>query len=1049
MRRHIRIAGIFGLLLASWQPASAHEGDLAAEQELTQAYSGRQIATGSPNALDVVAEIIHLASSHIESSQGGPLLPADTHIDRVAWKDNVCEIDLTFELIPDGWRLSALDLESLTNALHRPFVADPHFGGTQVRARGGENDEYGTLEQFSGDAAAELSKLTAQRLFSLEMAFYKAIALAGGPFRGAPDMPRDAGDAMPPTGGESTPRGGPSGSAARQPVGALTGVTVYCSAGHGWTAGASAWILQRPVLNSMCEDYGNLDQLNYFAAYAFNAGATVVPLRPVGWQPIEIVLDNDDPGVTYSGSWSNNTTGPKYYENGVTNSGVAYRFATAAASETAVATYTPTIVVSGHYPVYCFTPSGSNRVRQTYRIGHSGGTSEVTIDHRETGGGWVWLGEYFFEAGGANFVAITNASTDSGVVVADAIRWGGGFGDLSRPGPNSISGYPRDEEAQRYWGHSQWGSNAVGFDSSIWDVSGSDDQSDNVGTGARIAREMNEVPAGGVNVDRWKRVHLEFHTNAFDTNARGQMCLTTDLGATTNQAAFATTLSNEVDADLTLRNGEFETAWYDRAGATLSGSYGAIATTNNSNEFDATLIELAFHDNVTDAQLLRDPRMRQAMAQACVHGITKFLHSLAGSPVPLAFAPDTPREPRVLDLGGGDVQIDWAAPLTDGARGDPATGYVIYTSSNGLGFGNPIVLGNVTSHTVTGVPVGETRYYRIAATNAGGESMPTEVLAVRRPAAGTANVLIVNGFDRLRRQTNPIQTFTQPPAYAGQSIEREIWRQSNSYDYVIEHGVSLAANGEGFASCANEAVASGAVLLTGYEIVDWILGTESAEDLTFSTTEQTAVTNYLNAAGRMFVSGADLAYDLVGANHGSSFAQNTLRINYGVNDSNSYAVTPTANGLLAGLANFNFDPAGGAAYDAREPDTMTTRPDSRSCINYVGGTGGIAGLQYSSGVYNVVAFAFPFETISSPSVRDLVMQRVLNYLRTATGPLMFDFDNDADVDFNDFNSFVFCFRGPGLTYPPGQFCLEGDPDGDLDLDMQDFKVMQRIFTGPP
>ena len=41
---------------------------------------------------------------------------------------------------------------------------------------------------------------------------------------------------------------------------------------------------------------------------------------------------------------------------------------------------------------------------------------------------------------------------------------------------------------------------------------------------------------------------------------------------------------------------------------------GAISTGNNSNEFDATLIELAFHDNQQDAELLRDAGVRRAMA---------------------------------------------------------------------------------------------------------------------------------------------------------------------------------------------------------------------------------------------------------------------------------------------------------------------------------------------------------------------------------------------------------------------------------------------------
>ena len=195
----------------------------------------------------------------------------------------------------------------------------------------------------------------------------------------------------------------------------------------------------------------------------------------------------------------------------MTSSGVPYRYATASTTESATARFTPTITVTDFYPVYCFTIGSDNRTLQTYRVSHSGGIAEITIDHRETGSGWIWLGNYYLEAGGANYVEITNESSESGYVIADAIRWGSGVGDISRPGPGSVSGYARDEECQRYWAHKELGINGVGFDSDIWD-GGGDDGGDNVRCGGKWAREMNQVPAGGIQVDRWKRVHLEFHT---------------------------------------------------------------------------------------------------------------------------------------------------------------------------------------------------------------------------------------------------------------------------------------------------------------------------------------------------------------------------------------------------------------------------------------------------------------------------------------------------------------------------------------------------------
>lgn len=999
--------------------AESHEGDHHVQELVDAGYGGGDVPTGSSAALDALWRLLPILQT-VPKQDGAPLLPFGTLVERAEWQGNVLGVFVTLNSGASAGSHSQLDLETLSRSLARPFLSDSRFGGLRLHVRRTAFDAYDGPSSLLPELAATPPSPAAELLPEQGVIPARAPALPGTSIHSG--------------------IGGPTANASRQPVGALTGVTVYVSAGHGWTAGASAWGLQRPVLLGMCEDYGNIDQLNYFAAYAFNAGATVAPLRPAGWQPIEVVLDQDDPGVSFTGGWSAGSSS-KYYENGVTNSGEVYKAVAAAAVEDARARFTPTLPASDFYPVYCFTIAGANRARQTYRVRHNGGLSEITIDHREAGNGWVWLGDYYFVAGEDNYVEITNQSPDAGFIISDAIRWGGGFGDVNRPGPNTVSGYPRDEEAQRYWGQSEWGANAVGFDSTIWDLTTSDDLSDNVGAGARMAREMNLAPAGGVQVERWKRVHVEFHSNAFNAAARGQLCLITDTGSTTNQASFATTLSNEIDADMLVLDNLFEHQWVDRAAPTLTSSYGAISTGNNSNEFDATIVELAFHDNQEDAELLRDARIRAAMGRATVQGVVRFLHGLAGSQVPLAFAPDRPRAPSAILQESGEVLLSWTAPLADAARGDPATGYVVYQSSNGLGFGSPLVPGNVLTTTIAALSPGETRYFRIAATNAGGESSPSEVLAVGRAAAPSPRILIVNGFDRLRRQMNPIQRLLD-----GRDIERQIWRESNSFDYVIEHAAALAAHDYGFSSCANEAVVSGAVPLAGFAVVDWILGAESGEDRTLDATEQALVSSYLSGGGRLFASGADIGYDLISLGNGTAFAQNTLRIGFNADDAGTYNVTPAASGIFVGMPAFDFSPTNGAAHDAREPDRLSAATQALVCLNYVGGTGGGAAVQYINASYNAVTFGFPFECISDASVRAEVMRRVVDFLENAE-LLYLDANGDGDVDFQDFGTWLFCFRGDGFNYAPGNFCLPTDGDGDTDVDLRDFARLQRGFTG--
>lgn len=69
-----------------------------------------------------------------------------------------------------------------------------------------------------------------------------------------------------------------------QPTGPLTGKIVYTSGGHGieYEGGSTnnGWLTDHPTeYSEIVEDFGNQDQLTYFADYLLRAGATVVPMR--------------------------------------------------------------------------------------------------------------------------------------------------------------------------------------------------------------------------------------------------------------------------------------------------------------------------------------------------------------------------------------------------------------------------------------------------------------------------------------------------------------------------------------------------------------------------------------------------------------------------------------------------------------------------------------------------------------------------------------------------------------------------------------------------
>ncbi len=1005
-------------------------GVVALAQEADQAFLDLPYAAGfveeaaradgiDPAAVRL-AHVVRNAAS-MATSDGRLLLPAGTTFDALDFDDRgVAHVRLTFPADAAGLTIEPLQAATISHVVQNALGDGREINGIAVQAR-----------------------------------------IADGPYRwlgeyGPRDEARpeqDVREALPPPQAEQSAEGseteataerlgGVGSNANGQPAGALSGVVVFCSAGHGWTAGTSSWFLQRPLLLDMVEDYGNLEQLNYFVNYLYNAGAVVVPFRPIGYQTAEIVLDNDDAGVTYTGSWSNSVATAEYYENGVTPSGVPYRFASANATETATARYTPSIPQADFYPVYCWTRDGTDRTTQIYRVQHPGGTAQVTIDHRRVGKGWIWLGTFYFQAGTAGYVEISNQSSAGGVVIADAIRFGDGIGDVVGDGPGSISGFPRDEEAQRYWAESEAGLNAVGMPSSIWDCC-STDQNDNVGTGSRWAREMNRTD---INNDRWRRIYIEYHSNAAGCGtstcgAKGTVCLVSVSAPTTNQQELATILGDEIEADMFAIDDTFEFLWGARSNP-FAGEYGAISTVGNGNEFDATIVEVAFHDNVEDAANLRNATVRDAVARSTLQGVVKFLSNTTIFPttqVPQAFLPDPPERVRAVHNGGGNVVVSWIAGPTGGAHGDAPTGYRIYRSTNGYGFGNVVDAGNVLSFALTDIPADVTTYLRVAAYNAGGESMPSEVIAVRRSVSGGSPVLVVNGFDRVSRQQDLIYNIPAGP------MERPIARRVNAFDYVVQHADALTAIDVSFDSCANEAVTSGGVQLGDYTAVIWILGEESTADDTFSATEQNLVTTFLNGGGNLFVTGAEIAFDLDDQGGGVSFFETTLRGNYVGDDANTFNVQGTGGGILADVGAFNFSDASGAPYLVDFPDRIAPQSGAATVLTYVGGTGDSAGVQYDSGVYRVVMFGFPFETITSQATRHAIMQRVMDYLFVPQGPKA-DFDDDDDVDLADFGHLQACYTRPTVPQedPP---CLNARLDADTDVDQQDLVIFLGCLSG--
>ncbi|MEX2169270.1 MAG: fibronectin type III domain-containing protein [Pirellulales bacterium] len=808
----------------------------------------------------------------------------------------------------------------------------------------------------------------------------------------------------------------------QQPDGALSGKIVYTHGGHGYTAantGSGAWSFQRPLLLNMIEDLGNQDQMSMFVDTLWRAGATVVPLRPVGHQTNEIVLDNVDAGVTFSGEWSDSSSTVYFGSAGE----LPYRFATTSLTETAFARYRPQVNAEGFYPVYAWTRSGSDRATdQLYRVQHSGGITEVTVNHRSVGNGLVYLGTYHFEAGNSGYVDISNRSSAAGnVVIADMIRFGNGMGDISRGG--GISGRPREDEAGLYW--VQWHvERSQGIPTSEYRTAALDSDA-TVSLSPRYAEFMNREQDGVLS----DRVFVSFHSNA--GGGRGVTALHNTLngGDTPNQVLLARSMAQEVNDDLVAQNGQWEHSWHNRGTNVLyqapDFNYGELNNSVINNEFDATIVETAFHDSQLDAELMRDPDVRAAIARATTQGLIRYFRALDGV-TPLVMAPSNPTTVRAISTeAAGRVAVSWQAPVANSYNGDAATEYRIYVSRNGYGYdGGTVVDGDTFSHTFDDLQTtGGPYYFRIAAVNEGGESPLSEAVAAM-PTDAQANVLIVAGFDRLDRQQNPTY------AFGGGTLERVRPRLSNSYDYVVQMASAIndASVPTQISSTSNEAVINGSVNLADFDAVFWILGEESDGTDTFSATEQGKVATYLTGGGKLFVSGSEIGQDLDNLNNGRSFYNNTLRADFVNNDANTYATTGVAGSIFAGI-NPQFD-NGAQLYNVDMPDVIAVQNGSTAALNYSGGTGGTAAIQYDGGAQKVVMLGFPLETVTSEATRALMIDRVLQFFALPTVPMatieyLLDNDNLAPT-YTDSGPWTLS-ANPGFNGGTYKFASAGNP----------------------
>ncbi len=656
---------------------------------------------------------------------------------------------------------------------------------------------------------------------------------------------------------------------------------------HGWyyENKEQRWKWQRPRLFQSVEDllpFSFVDK--YLIPMLEKAGANVFVPRERDIQKNEVVIDNDEniPNSYIENKYDQNhywkdgfgkafAVGNPPYPSGLNpfKQGT-YRIVKADSINSAEADWIPTIPETGYYSVYISYVSLPNCITDAhYTVFHAGGKTEFLINQQIGGKTWEYLGEFKFFKGyhpETGKVVLTNKSGDikNSVVSADAVRFGGGMGVISREG--ITSGRPKFVEGARYW--LQY---AGCPDTSVYDLNDEqNDYNDDYQSRGEYVNYLYGIPYGpnrnrnvkglGIPV----ALSLAFHTNAGITNndtTFGTMAIYSieDFGHSKVFPDGVSRLANRDLADIIQSQVvndirvKYDTAWNRRI--LINSKYSEAARPN----VPSVLLELLSHQNFLDMKFALDPRFQFDVSRAIYIGILKFLSvqydfKYAVQPLPVTHF--------CSSLNNDTVSLKWKPALDPNEPTAVPDKYIVYTRIGNGGFDSGQLVNK--SGIELSIEPGKIYSFKVTAVNNGGESFPSEILSVCRVQNNRKPVLIINGFDRVSPpasinsggfsgflnfidegvdyKKNVSFTGTQydfdttskfisndAPGHGASHGDYETQIiAGNSFDYPFIHGESLASNGFSFVSSSKDAVMDSEVDLKKYKFVDLILGEEKS-----------------------------------------------------------------------------------------------------------------------------------------------------------------------------------------------------------------------------
>ena len=516
-------------------------------------------------------------------------------------------------------------------------------------------------------------------------------------------------------------------------------IAIWQSHGNYFKNDKNEWGWQRPRLFCTTEDmFTQSFVLPYVIPMLENAGAIVYTPRERDTQKNEIIVDNDTPNASLylemggkKINWANapvrgfaqKKTIYKDGENPFTDG--TCRFIPTERKkkknkDQVFAEWVPTLPATGKYAVYVSYQTLPNSVSDAkYLVFHNGGVTEFKVNQKIGGGTWVYLGTFEFDKGSNDYgmVVLSNESSEHGVVCADAVRFGGGMGNIARGG--KISGLPRYLEGARY--SAQW----AGMPYEVYaGRKGENDYTDDINARSNVINYLsgssvyNPQQSGlGVPLEMTMALHSDAGCSKTDELIGSLGIYTTDfnngkLNAGTDRYAsrdLADILLTQIQKDI---YSSYSLPWTRRSMWNRNYSETRLPAT------PSTIIELLSHQNFADMQLGHDPNFKFTVGRAIYKGILQFITNQHDKeyivqPLPVSnFAIQFGKKKNILELswkGEDDPQEPTARPRE----------YIVYTRIGYGGFDNGTLVSK-TSHTVKIEP-GLVYSFKVTAVNRGGE----------------------------------------------------------------------------------------------------------------------------------------------------------------------------------------------------------------------------------------------------------------------------------------------------------------------------------------